>query len=778
MRLLLAKLAKLFHKRKRLRVRPRYRLGFEILEDRWVPSTPTIVSISPIAGPLAGATLVTIAGTNLTGATEVDFGTNAVSASSFTSSSDSQIVLDSPAETAGSVDVKVVTPGGSFTDPHAFTFVSAPTVTGITPTFGGGNGGTTVTITGTNLNGATAVDFGTTLVTSFISDTANQMVVASPAGTGLAVVTVVTPGGTSTPIPAGQFQYQPAISSIVAASGPTTGGATVTISGADLAGATAVDFGTIPATIVSDTASQIVVTTPPEVAGLVDVRVTNADGTSATSPAVTYTFVAPPTVTAISPTFGGGNGGTTVTITGTNLSGATQVNFGPSLVTTFISDSDSQIVLSGPAGTGLVDVTVTTGGGTSATSSADQFQYHPTIISITPSSGTAAGGTTVTINGGDLAGATAVVFGTSAATIVSDTASRIVVTTPAEAAGPVDVRVTNADGTSATSAAVTYTFVAAPTVTGISPTFGGGNGGTTVTITGTNLSGATKVNFGTSSVTTFISDTDSQIVLSAPAGSGLDDVTVITPGGTSATSAADQFQYHPAVTSIVAASGPTTGGNTVTINGGDLSGASAVIFGTTSVTSFTTNTASQIVLVVPAGAAGPVDVKVTNADGTSATNPSTTYTYVSPLPPTPQLSVLEGNVSASDGVGISGVTITLTGATSGGTAVNLTTQTDGNGNYVFNQLQPGTYNLTRGSTSTYLAGAGTLGNLGGSSGVTSIGNITLQSGQVAMNYNFTVAYVTLQAVNLFDYLSLTPSMGSSRVDLQACKLEYSIVSPK
>jgi hypothetical protein len=99
--------------------------------------------------------------------------------------------------------------------------------------------------------------------------------------------------------------------------------------------------------------------------------------------------------------------------------------------------------------------------------------------------------------------------------------------------------------------------VAAPTVTGISPTAGPLAGGTSVTITGTNLTDAMAVNFGATVVTIFTSDTGTQIVLNSPAGgAGTVDVTVVTPGGTSATSTADQFSYlaAPTVTNVLVSS--------------------------------------------------------------------------------------------------------------------------------------------------------------------------------------------------------------------------------
>jgi hypothetical protein len=70
-----------------------------------------------------------------------------------------------------------------------------------------------------------------------------------------------------------------------------------------------------------------------------------------------------------------------VTITGTNLgtTATATVNFGAGNPATIVSDNGSQIVATSPSGTGTVDVTVTTVGGTSTTSAADQFTYVTTI---------------------------------------------------------------------------------------------------------------------------------------------------------------------------------------------------------------------------------------------------------------------------------------------------------------------------------------------------------------------------------------------------------------
>jgi hypothetical protein len=141
------------------------------------------------------------------------------------------------------------------------------------------------------------------------------------------------------------------------------------------------------------------------------VTVTNTWGTSVTSAADLFSYEPPPTVTAVEPNHGPAAGGTSVTITGTSLTGASAVKFGSSNAASFKVNSDSSITAVSPAGTGTVDLTATTPSGTSATSSADRFTYGPTVTKVEPNHGSPSGGTTVTITGTGFTGATAVKFG-------------------------------------------------------------------------------------------------------------------------------------------------------------------------------------------------------------------------------------------------------------------------------------------------------------------------------------------------------------------------------
>nr|WP_286999304.1 autotransporter domain-containing protein [Comamonas sp. UBA7840] len=114
---------------------------------------------------------------------------------------------------------------------------------------------------------------------------------------------------------------------------------------------------------------------------------------------------------------------------------------------------------------------------------------------------------------------------------------------------------------------VTVAAGAAPVVSGIAPNFGLSSGGTTVTITGTGFGGATAVTFGASSATGFTVNSATQITATAPAGTGTVDIRVTTAGGTSATSAADQFTY------VVAPAIPSLSISDVTQNEGNSGGA-------------------------------------------------------------------------------------------------------------------------------------------------------------------------------------------------------------
>ncbi len=208
-------------------------------------------------------------------------------------------------------------------------------------------------------------------------------------------------------------------------------------------------------------------------------------------------------------------------------------------------------------------MTVTTPGGTSSTSSSDQFTYDatPVVTGIAPVAGPIAGNTSVTITGTGFADATGVKFASgnaSSYTIVSDI--QITAASPAHAAGTVDVTVTNETGTSSTSSSDQFSYDATPAVTAVSPVAGPIAGNTSVTITGTGfVVGSSTVAFGADAGTSVSCSSTTSCSATSPSGSaGTVDVTVTTPGGTSSTSSSDQFTYQLIPTLTAISTSPTS----------------------------------------------------------------------------------------------------------------------------------------------------------------------------------------------------------------------------
>jgi hypothetical protein len=277
----------------------------------------------------------------------------------------------------------------------------------------------------------------------------------------------------------------------------------------------------------------------------VTVTATDQDGFSG-STSFTWTVVDnAPTITSVSPSSGPGSGGTRVKIVGTRLFNVTSVDFGSVAAKSFkVNKKGTKITAVSPAESGgTVDILITTTGGTNTAAPADQFTFGgPVVSSVSPSSGPASGGTQVSIAGTDLSGASAVSFGPDAATSFSaaKNGKKITAVAPAESAGAVSITITTPGGTTTVNNAFTYV---GPTVTGVSPTSGSHLGGTRVFITGTNLNGATSVEFGSVAGTNVsVNGAGTRITVYTPAESaGPVSITVATPSGTVTVSGAYTF---------------------------------------------------------------------------------------------------------------------------------------------------------------------------------------------------------------------------------------------
>jgi hypothetical protein len=150
-----------------------------------------------------------------------------------------------------------------------------------------------VTIHGSNLTGATVVDFGTNAATGVSIITSHLITATTPAGSGTVNVTVTTPLGTSGPDTGAEFTYTdtgPVVNHVAPHKGPAAGGTLVAINGKNLNGTTVVDFGPNAGTNVQVVSNKVVLARSPAGTGTVDVTVTSPNGTSAINTKAVFTY--------------------------------------------------------------------------------------------------------------------------------------------------------------------------------------------------------------------------------------------------------------------------------------------------------------------------------------------------------------------------------------------------------------------------------------------------------------------------------------------------------
>jgi IPT/TIG domain len=350
-------------------------------------TAPTVAALEPDEGPLFGGERVMIKGTHLTGATAVDFGS--VSAS-FKAKTSAEIEATAPPG-EGTVDVTVTTPDGTsaLSPGDQFHYVpTTPEVEEVSPGSGSEMVEESVLIKGRGFTGATAVDFGATSAVSFTVRSSTRIIANDPHGTGTVNVTVTTPESTSPATPADEFTYTgipPEVATLSPRKVAAAGGTTVSIGGRFLLNASAVEFGTVPGTILSTSTEGITAVVPPETVGQVSITVTTPYGVNGShrcghgeSCPVLLEY-ADPTITEVSPD--SGPAGTVVTVTGSGFgvgSGESKFVFGTALATSESCASSMRCTVVTPAhanGTVRVKETAVGTSKTTPASPAAQFTY-------------------------------------------------------------------------------------------------------------------------------------------------------------------------------------------------------------------------------------------------------------------------------------------------------------------------------------------------------------------------------------------------------------------
>ena len=157
----------------------------------------------------------------------------------------------------------------------------------------------------------------------------------------------------------------------------------------------------------------------------------------------------------------------------------------------------------------------------------------PVVSSISPSSGSESGGTSVVVAGSGFTGATNVKFGTTEVSFRVDSDFRITTTSPS-GTGAVDVTVTTPTGGSANSPADDFTYTSLPPpiplVSRLTPNFGQEEGGTSVLVQGSGFASATAVLFGPNPALSFKVLDNAQISAVSPPGKGTVEIIVVESG--------------------------------------------------------------------------------------------------------------------------------------------------------------------------------------------------------------------------------------------------------
>jgi len=472
---------------------------------------PSIINFSPSTA--SSGTTVTLTGGNFLGVNSVLFG--GVPAASFNIVNSTTIAAIVGTGVSGAIKVSNNIGTDSI---NGFVFAGPPIISSFTPTTTGL--GQTVTISGINFSGTTAVSFGGTAALSFtvVSPTTITAIVSTGA-TGN--VSVTNPYGTSS---LAGFTFVPlplitAFSPITAATGTV-----VTITGINFTGTTAVSFGGIPAvSFTVNSATSISAVVGNGASG--DVSVTTNYGTATRAG---FIFIPAPTITSFTPTWG--IIGTVVTVYGTNFQNITSVFVGTASYTfsyIYISPSQIQIPINAQGNTG--DIIITTPGGT-ATMPGFVFNPQPFVTSINPSE--AGSGMAVTITGTNFTGSTTVTLGgTPVSSFVVNSATSITAVVGTGSSGP--VKVTNSYGTNASAPDFTYTT--RTIISSFSPV--AGPIGTLVNITGGNFNTtaiSNHVYFGAVKASV-VSATNTSLTVAVPTGATYEKITVTNNNSTAYT---------------------------------------------------------------------------------------------------------------------------------------------------------------------------------------------------------------------------------------------------
>ncbi|WP_259549297.1 IPT/TIG domain-containing protein [Heyndrickxia sp. FSL K6-6286] len=471
---------------------------------------PVITSVEPNKGLTAGGEEVTIHGDKFRQDSKVFFGNTEATVQSIT---DKEIKVVTPPGAQGTTQIKVQNPDGQFAT-NDFLYYAYPTITQITPNNGPIEGGNKATVIGTNFLPGSKVYINDQLAATTYS-TVSKLYVVIPSSTtfGKVNVKVENPDGTSAQLVESYEYLEPPtppavkLTSLSDSSDLLKGGKQVYLLGENFNRAVKVYFGDKEATVnYFANSSKIRVIVPEgDTAGFVTIKVENPDGTTSELNNI-FEYKAPPPapapeITSLSLNEILINEEKTIYIFGNNIAPSAKVSFGNIEVPIdFVTTSKIRVKVPKSAVAGTVDVTLTNPDNQSSTL-ANGFTYTepipdpaPVITEISASTGSVNGKELVTIKGQNFTQYTKVYFGDRLGIVKKFvSSSEIIVETPSNSIGIVNVKVMNADGQEFTlNNGYTYEGLVA-TITSLSANSGPLKGGNLVTVYGTNFNPSMKV---------------------------------------------------------------------------------------------------------------------------------------------------------------------------------------------------------------------------------------------------------------------------------------------
>jgi hypothetical protein len=613
---------------------------------------PVAANISPEHGSSAGGNTITITGTDFSSTVEIYMGGEL--ATNVNVANGTTITAVTPVHLAGTVDVEVVNSDLQSTILEgAYTFDEGPVIQSVNPISGSLEGGTAVTITGLNFVDEATVNIGgidAVSVTYINAETLHA--VTAPNTIGLKSIIVTVPDGQSGTL-ADSFTYDhiPSISTITPASGTSAGGKIIIIEGDNFQPGVTVTFDILINHHVEQVSSpdvtwlntnRILAETPAnnDVSAngtLTNITVTNSNGLKTIAEGA-YTYYLPPTITSVYPPAGPPNENTNISISGTNFRSGAIVKIGGLNALNVVRNGTTGISAQSPAQTlGSRDLTVTNTPDNQKATLADGFSYNlkPDVISIDPVGSSGSGGIAATITGNNFVegAGLGVKFGTVPATnVVRISGTQLSLTVPAHSGGAVDVSVINPD-TQIGTLADGFAFVAAPTITSITPPYGPALGGTAVTINGADFSETPSVKFDTiaSPEVTKINNETLVVVIPPHAATAFGTPTnvEVKNNDNQINPAYNNFTYYnaPIIAELKKPAGSPDGGDKVIIKGENFREGISVKFGETNSTNVTFLTDQMITAITPAHLSGIFDVTVKNTPDLQSVTAPDSYSY-------------------------------------------------------------------------------------------------------------------------------------------------------